>query len=483
MEYIKKPIRGAGGGKDGGGGAAGGVEDPNTLHSTGNAQIIDLVSEGEIEGLVDGAKSIFFDDTPLQDSAGNYNFEDVVWDERKGGQGQAYIPGFESVGSQKAVGIKIEKSGATPTGVIRTLTNSNMDAIRVSMYTNTFAHTEDNGDTHGTSVEYEISFQVDNSGSWITQGTFTKEGKTTARYDWSHRFPIPASWKTAGFTQVAIRLKRLTDDSEDQTLRNDIYWHTHTEIIDNKFSYPNSALMGIKLDAKQFGHVPRRGYEIKGVKVKVPSNYTPYDPNVTQVGDFLYDSIWNGTFDVKWTCNPAWIYYDILTNDRYGLGQFLDDYNIDKWSLYQIARYCDAVDDDGKYVGVPSGFMDGATTKVEPRFACNLYLQGANEAYKVLSDLASIFRGLVYWDQGLVSAIQDSPKLPVFHFTESNVLGGDFTYTGSSKKARHNVVLVTWNDPANGYKQTVEYVEDREGIQRYGMVEKSVIAFGCFQYM
>ena len=479
MEYIKKPIRGAGGGKDGGGGAAGGVEDPNTLHSTGNAQIIDLVSEGEIEGLVDGAKSIFFDDTPLQDSAGNYNFEDVVWDERKGGQGQAYIPGFESVGSQKAVGIKIEKSGATPTGVIRTLTNSNMDAIRVSMYTNTFAHTEDNGDTHGTSVEYEISFQVDNSGSWITQGTFTKEGKTTARYDWSHRFPIPASWKTAGFTQVAIRLKRLTDDSEDQTLRNDIYWHTHTEIIDNKFSYPNSALMGIKLDAKQFGHVPRRGYEIKGVKVKVPSNYTPYDPNVTQVGDFLYDSIWNGTFDVKWTCNPAWIYYDILTNDRYGLGQFLDDYNIDKWSLYQIARYCDAVDDDGKYVGVPSGFMDGATTKVEPRFACNLYLQGANEAYKVLSDLASIFRGLVYWDQGLVSAIQDSPKLPVFHFTESNVLGGDFTYTGSSKKARHNVVLVTWNDPANGYKQTVEYVEDREGIQRYGMVEKSVIAFGC----
>ena len=478
MEYIKKPIRGAGGGKGGGGGSAP-TEDPNTLHSTGSAQVIDLVSEGEIEGLVDGAKSIFFDDTPLQDSAGNYNFEDVVWDARQGAQGQAYIPGFESVGTQKAVGIKIENSGATPGGVIRTLTNSNMDAIRVSLYTNTFSHQEDTGDIHGTKVEYEISFQVDNSGSWVTQGTFTKEGKTTARYDWSHRFDIPASWKTAGFSQVAIRIKRLTEDSDSQVIRNDIFWHTHTEIIDNKFSYPNSALMGIRLDAKQFGHVPRRGYEIKGVKVKVPSNYTPYDPNSTQVGDFLYSSIWDGTFDVKWTCNPAWVYYDLLTNDRYGLGQYLDDYNIDKWALYQIARYCDAVDDNGKYVGVPSGFMDGTTTKVEPRFACNLYLQGANEAYKVLNDLASIFRGLVYWDQGLVSAIQDSPKLPVFHFTESNVLGGDFTYTGSSKKARHNVVLVTWNDPANGYKQTVEYVEDREGIQRYGMVEKSVIAFGC----
>jgi len=479
MEYTKKIIRGAGGGKGGGGGRAA-VEDPNNMHSTGTAKLIDLVSEGEIEGLVNGAKSIFFDDTPLKNANGDWNFEDVVWEERQGSQGQGYIPGFESVGNQKSVGTRVQKDGSTPNGVIRTLTNSNMDAIRVSLYTNNFSNQDKStGDVHGSSVEYQIDFQVDNSGSWVSQGTFTKTGKTTARYDWAHRFPIPDSWKTAGFNQVSVRVKRLTEDSDSQAINNDIYWNTYTEIIDNKFTYPNSALVGIQLDAKQFGHVPRRGYEIKGVKVKVPSNYTPYDPNSTQVGDFLYSSIWDGTFDVKWTMNPAWIYYDLLTNDRYGLGQFLDEYYIDKWALYTIARYCDSVDDNGQYVGVPSGFMDGNTTKMEPRFTCNLYLQGANEAYKVLNDLASVFRGLVYWDEGLVSAIQDAPKLPVFHFTEANVIDGNFAYTGSSKKARHNVVLVTWNDPANGYKQTIEYVEDREGIQRYGMVEKSVIAFGC----
>ena len=520
-------IRGALGG-DGGEGTAP-VEEDNTLFSTATASVLDLVSEGEIEGLVNGAKSIFFDGTPLKDTQGNWNYRDVSWQEEKGTQSNRVIPGFETTATQVSVNQMVEQDGATPLGVIRTITSANMDAIRVSMYTPSFVYVDnETGDQRSTTVRYTIELKPNIYEDWIpypgVDEYYQKEGKITTRYDWNHKFPIPLEWKAdVDFNSVQVRVKRLTADStnddkekyeedvaeyearldewieaagflgtvvqptapnpddynkESTSIQNKIYWGSYSSIIENKFSYPNSAIMGIRLDARQFGHVPVRGYEIRGVKVRVPSNYNPYDPEADNT--VLYNGIWDGSFDIKWTMNPAWIYYDLLTNPRYGLGEFLTELHIDKWSLYTIGRYCDAVNEEGRFVGLPSGFVDNEGVDVmEPRFTCNLYLQGANEAYKVLQDIASVFRGLVYWDQGLVSAIQDRPKSPVFQFSESNVIGGNFSYTGSSKKARHTVVLVTWNDPEDGYKQAIEYVEDRDGVIRYGVVEKSIVAFGC----
>lgn len=529
-EVMQTPtiIRGALGGPGGEGSAP--VEEDNTLFSTATASVLDLVSEGEIEGLVNGAKSIFFDGTPLKDTQGNWNYRDVSWQEEKGTQSNRVIPGFESTATQVSVNQMVENDGGTPLGVIRTVHAGNMDALRVSMYTPFFQYTDnDTGDRRATTVRYTIELKPNIYEDWVPYPGvgeyYQKQGKITTRYDWSHKFDIPKEWKAdTDFNSVQVRVKRLTEDStnddkekydadveeyeknleayealepvfaansvrptapnpdkynkKNSSIQNTIYWGTYSSIIENKFSYPNSAILGVRLDARQFGHVPVRGYEIRGLKVRVPSNYTPYDPEAENT--VLYNGIWDGSFDIKWTMNPAWIYYDLLTNSRYGLGEFLTEQHIDKWSLYTIGRYCDAVNEEGTFTGLPSGFVDSDGADImEPRFTCNLYLQGANEAFKVLQDIASVFRGLVYWDQGLVSAIQDRPKSPVFQFSESNVIGGNFSYAGSSKKARHTVVLVTWNDPENGYAQAIEYVEDRDGVIRYGVIEKSIVAFGC----
>jgi predicted phage tail protein len=300
-----------------------------------------------------------------------------------------------------------------------------------------------------------------------------------------------------------------------------LYFNSYTKIIDNKLRYPNSAIIASQFDARQFTSIPNRAYEIKGVKIKVPSNYTPYDPGhctlsgyrrkdrCTQaggewiqgtcsdsdyttkttclaasntwtgsgaVGDNLYSGSWDGTFDIAWTCNPAWILYDLCTDERYGLGKWLSASQMDKWSLYEIGKYCDAVDSSGNFVGVDDGW-----TNKEARFACNLYLQGREEAFKVLNDISSIFRGMIYWQQGQISAVQDAPKDPVMNFSDANVINGTFTYEGTSRKQRHNVAHVTWNNPEDFYRQNVEYVEDAPGIlvANNQIFSTDVIAVGC----
>lgn len=449
-------IRGAGGGGGGkgrGGGGGGGssrvpTEAPDSLRSRAFARVIDCVSEGEIDGLVNGARSIYLDDTPLQAADGSYNFGGVTVVTRNGTQSQAYIPGFAAVESEIAVATEIKASAP----VVRSISNTSISAVRVTVSVPGLTYQNPStGDLTGTSVELAIDIN-NNSGGWQEVKRDTISGKTTSRYQRSYRIdlPAPGPWQ--------IRVRRLTPDSTTSNLRNQTYWDSYTEIIDAKLRYPNSALVAIQIDASQFNRIPRRGYDIRGLRVKVPANYDPTTRS--------YSGTWDGTFKIAWTDNPAWCFYDLLTNTRYGLGAYLDPSQVDKWALYEIARYCDEL--------VPDGFGG-----VEPRFTCNLYLQTRQEAYTVIQQMAAIFRGMAWWSQGAIAAVADMPADPVALFTEANVIDGTFTYSGSSLKQRHTVALVTWNDPADMYRQKVEYVEDVEGIRQWGVRETEIVAVGC----
>jgi predicted phage tail protein len=508
-------IRGAGGG-----GSTAPVEDDDTLFSDSKASVIDLLSEGEIVGLLSAQKSIYLNETPLQDSAGNSNFDDVSYQTRPGTNSQDSIPGF--VGTENSVGVNV-KVTKTAGAVEKTFSSTTVDAVRVILNTPALLDGDnDNGDLHGSTVSFKIYRDKNNEGNWVEHIADSFTGKTSSKYERAYRLDIPQSWKSAGFTSISIKVERTSDDADDTAkIQNELYFNSYTKIIDNKLRYPNSAIIASQFDARQFTSIPNRAYEIKGVKIKVPSNYTPYDPGhctlsgyrrkdrCTQaggewiqgtcsdsdyttkttclaasntwtgsgaVGDNLYSGSWDGTFDIAWTCNPAWILYDLCTDERYGLGKWLSASQMDKWSLYEIGKYCDAVDSSGNFVGVDDGW-----TNKEARFACNLYLQGREEAFKVLNDISSIFRGMIYWQQGQISAVQDAPKDPVMNFSDANVINGTFTYEGTSRKQRHNVAHVTWNNPEDFYRQNVEYVEDAPGIlvANNQIFSTDVIAVGC----
>lgn len=445
-------IRGAGGGGGKGGGGSSKsrapIESPDSLRSRQYARVIDLVSEGEIVGLVDGLKSVYLDDTPIQSPDGTVNFSGVVLETRPGTQSQAYIPGFPSVEAEVSVSTEVLYA----TSVTRSISNVNADAVRVTVSVPRLSYQNlSNGDLSGTYVSLAIDVQTD-GGGYVQALTDTISGKTTSRYQRSYRIELP------GDGPWDIRVRRLTADSTQSNLANATWWDSYTEIIDSKLRYPNSALVGLAVDAEQFRAIPRRGYEIKGLKVRIPSNY---DPDTR-----AYTGVWDGTFDVAWTDNPAWCFYDLLTSERYGLGAFLDEAQIDKWSLYTIGQYCDALVDDG---------FGGQ----EPRFTCNLYLQTRAEAYGVINAFASVFRGMVYWAGGAVAPVQDAPQDVAAMFAPANVVGGQFQYQGSSAKARHTVALVSWNDPDDRYRQKIEYVEDPDGIARYGVIQTEILAVGC----
>lgn len=454
---MNKKIKGSGGGgKAGGSSGRVAQESPDSLRSIAYAQVLDLVSEGEIEGLANGLKSVYFNNTPLQNEDNTYNFTDTAVTLVNGTQSQDYIAGFPAVENENIVGVQIEKSGS---GIVRQITNSEVDAVRIRISVPALSsQNTTNGDISGTTVQYAIDVQS-NGGGYIPQvispdgsTTATISGKTTSKYERSHRIALigDAPWD--------IRVRRLTDDSTSSALQNKTYFESYTEIIDGKFRYPNSAIVGVRVDASQFSNIPTRAYDLKLLKVKVPTNYNP----ITRV----YSGIWDGTFKVAWTDNPAWCFYDLITNTRYGLGDFIDSSQIDKWVLYSISQYCDELVDDGK----------GGT---EPRYTCNIYLQNREEAYTVINSMASIFKGMPYWSSGSLTLGFDAPADPEYQFTNSNVVDGAFSYSGSSLKARHTVALVTWNDPEDNYKQKVEYVEDADSIARYGIVQTEVVAVGC----
>lgn len=441
-------IGAGGGGKSGGGSARVAQEAADSLRSKAYARVVDLVCEGEIEGLVQGLESVFLDDTPIQNADGSYNFSGVTLESRPGTQQQGYIPGFASVENEVSVGV--ECKFAQP--VVRSITDPDVDAARlkVSMPALTLQDTT-NGDLNGTSVSYAIDVQSAGSG-FVQVITDTVSGKTTSRYQRSYYVPLP------GTGPWDVRLRRLTEDATQSSLQNKTFLDSYTEVIESKLRYPNSALMALRVDASQFNAIPRRSYDLKLLRVRVPNNYVPETRS--------YTGIWDGTFKVAWTDNPAWCFYDLVTNTRYGLGNYIPESQVDKWALYRVARYCDEL--------VPDGL--GAH---EPRFTCNLYLQTREQAYKVVQDMASVFRGMAYWSGGAITVTQDAPQDPVYQFTSANVIDGEFAYQGSSAKARHTVALVSWVDPEDFYRQKVEYVEDVAGIARYGVVQADVVAMGC----
>lgn len=450
MMSEEQIIAGAGGGKSGGSG--GGLkEEPDTLKSNAYAQVLDLVCEGEIVGLVDGLKSIYLDDVPIQNPDGSNNFTGVTYTSTTGTQSQGVISGFDQVRNEISVGVEVKIS----TGPVeKAITNTNVTSVIVTVQIPSLTFMSSDGNLGGTNVSYAIDVQT-NGGGWVEKINDTVSGKTTSAYQRQYRINLPAG------TTRDIRLRRITADSTSSQLNNKTFFFSYTEVIDAKLTYPNSALVAVKVEASQFRSIPRRGYDMKLLKIRIPTNAT-----VRSDGSLAYSGSWDGLFQVAWTSCPAWAYYDLLTTDRYGLGAYVDASQVDKWSLYTISRYCNEL--------VSDGF--GGT---EPRFSCNVWINTRQDAFKLLSDFTSCFRGLAYWGTGSVTAVQDAPKDPSYLFTNSNVIDGLFTYQGSSAKARHTVALVTWNDPDDMFRQKVEYVEDTVGIARYGVIETQVVAFGC----
>lgn len=425
------------------------VESPDSLASIAYANVLDLVSEGEIEGLVNGTGSIYLNETPVTNADGSFNFPQMTVQTRNGTQDQGYIPGFPSVENETPVNIPLTFTQPW----VRALTNTQLSAVRVRISTPRM--TEQNGttgDTTGSVVDYRIDLMA-GSGSFNTVVNGSLRGKTTSLYERSHRIELPPS--ANGWT---LRITRLTADSTSGLISNSTNVVSFTEIIDAKFKYPNSALMGMKFDASQFGTTPTRAYHLRGVRIKVPFNYDPVART--------YSGVWNGTFKVAYSNNPAWIYYDLLLNDRYGLGDLVKSFQVDRYELYRIAQYCDQPVSNGK----------GGT---EPRFTCNLYLQQRADALKVIQDIAAIFRGMSYWGSSQVFASADMPEDPTYTYTNANVIDGNFEYVGTGSKSRYSVALVSWCDPTDFYRAKVEYVEDRDQMAIFGHRQTEIAGIGC----
>jgi hypothetical protein len=441
-----------GGGKGGGGGAA---RTPTTardsLDSTQYAQLIDLISEGEIVGLKDGFKSIFLDNTPLQNPDGSFNFQNVTIYTRNGTQNQDAIPFAGVVEDERPVGVTVRNDGA----VTRTITDSQTEAVRVTITVPRLERITNEGDTVGESVRLQIAIQY-NGGGYTTVIDDTISGRSGDLYQRDYLVGL------AGAFPVDVRVTRITPDSNDLRLANEFSWSSYTEIIYVKIAYPNSALVGIRIDAEQFSNIPRRSYRVRGIKVAVPSNATVDQTN----GRITYAGVWNGTFGAaQWTSDPAWILWDLLTSARYGFGEHIIPASLDKWAFFSASQYASELVLDGF-----GGY--------EPRFSCNTNIQTQEDAYKLINDMCSVFRVMPYWGLGSLTVSQDKPVDPAYLFTLANVTEEGFSYSNSSLKTRPNVAVVSYLDLE--LRDTVfEVVEDAENIAKYGVIKTEISAFAC----
>ena len=427
-------------GKGGGGGHTP-VEAKETSRSKQLVKIIDVISDGEVEGLADGMKSVYFDNTPVQNKDGSYNFNNVQLEGRVGSQVQDVIAGFNTSEKEVSVGTQVRKN----LPITRTVTDNKVSRLRLTIGVQSLFSQNENGDTNGTTVELVITIGSQSYPVSIS-------GKYSSQYLQQHTFD---NLPQVPFT---VKVERVTEDSKSQRLQNNTVWSSYTEIIDTEFTYPNTALIGVKFDSEYFSNIPSRTYDLLGLRVKVPSNY---DTRTRK-----YTGMWDGTFKTDWTDNPAWILYDVVTSKRYGLGNRLGEFGADKWALYQVSQYCDQL--------VPDGFGGQ-----EPRFACNAWLTEQRSAYDVINDICSIFRAMPVWNGQQLTVVMDRPSDPVWTYTNANVEKGEFNYTFSAKKARHNAIQVEYADKDNGYEKAIEYVSDDESIRRNGLNVKKITAFGC----
>lgn len=416
--------------------------------SISRVKILYGVSEGEIEGLVNGPASIKLEGTPLVDENGKSNFDGVEWDFRSGTNDQEYIKGFPDVSNEIGVGVELREG----TPFVRAFNNTQLSAIRVRLKWGRLAKTNaDNGDVSGVKIDYAIDLQTD--GGSYTEVIKTKiEDKTSAGYERTHRIDLPRA--TKGWQ---IRVRRLTPNSDSDLIQDDMFVDAVAEVIDVKLRYPNTALIGLQYNAETFSSVAKMSALLRGRKIKIPVNYDP----VTR----KYTGLWNGLFKVAYSNNPAWIYYDLLTQWRYGLGDRIDASMIDKWTLYSLGQYCDQMVDDGQ-------------GGVEPRFTCNVYLQTQADAYQVLSNLAGLFRSLSFWNGEKIVLSADLPQDPVYTFTAANVIKGEFRYTGTRARDRHTLARVAWDNPANGFNTEYEFVRDEKAMAKFGVNVLELNGFG-----
>jgi predicted phage tail protein len=478
------------------------VEDPESLRSRSSADIVAVLSEGEILGFepgIDPLTRIYLDNIPIKNIDGSFNYtitnfytgsselasgkgslipsisasipglirgnatsqvDSVVLDYRVGTQSQSPMPGFDNVKAEQSVGVRVTQAQGS---VSRTTIASNWNRIRVRVGVGAlFYVNKDNGDVKGTSVAFTVKIRPhgDESGLFVDE-TKTISGKSRGAVDFEYEYEMQ------GTGPWVVTIQRITPDPTTTGLTDDFYFKAIVGYIDSSFRYPNTALLGLKIGAESFTRVPAIGAELLGVKIKVPTNYDPFTRT--------YQGIWNGTFKTEWSNNPAWIFYDLLTDPRYGAGEFISESQVDRYSLFSIAQYCDELVPDGK----------GGR---EPRMTFNAYVTDRGEAYEVLNSMAAAFRGMLYFSEGVVVGIQDKPKPVTKIFSPSNVIqkteeSGEvsepcFSYEGTARRARKTVALISWNDPNDQYSSKIEYVEDRDGIERYGYRETEIRAFG-----
>ena len=426
------------------------TEQPDDLQSVAKAKILVALGEGEFAGQLT-AKDIYLDGTALENSDGSQNFSGVTWEFRPGTQAQDYIQGIPGTENEISVGTEV----SSETAWTHTFTNTQLSAVRLRLKWPTLFKQQDNGDLVGYSINYVVELQTD-GGSWQKVLDTNVTGKTTSGYERSHRIDLPKAGST-----WTIRLRKITADANSAKIGDTMTLQSYTEVIDAKLRYPNTALLYIEFDSSQFnGSIPQIACEPRGRVIRVPDTYDPETRT--------YSGTWLGTFKWAWTDNPAWIFYDLVVSDRFGLGDRLTTANIDKWTLYQVAQYCDQMVPDGK---------GGSGT--EPRYTCNVYIQERNDAYTVLRDFAAIFRGMTYWGDDQIVALADMPRDVDFTYTHANVIDGRFTYSSSTTKNRYTNALVSWSDPDNAYSDAMEPVFEQALVSRYGFNQLEITAIGC----
>lgn len=439
------------GAKGGGGGGHTPTESPDSLLSESTAKILLAISEGEIAGGLDDTR-IFLDDTPIGNADGTKNFEGVTWEFRPGSEHQEYIQGIPSVDSETSVGLELKDDQP----YVRSINNTQLSAVRIRLSVPQLFQQHDNGDTTGYRIEYAIDLSTDGVGyNEVLRSAF--DGKTTSEYQRTHRVDLPKA-----NTGWQIRVRRLTKNQNTARIADKVTISAVTDVIDAKLRYPNTALLFITFNARQFNNrIPKISVRPKGgLLIKVPTNYDPINR--------VYSGVWDGTFKLAATNNPAWVFYDLVLNNRYGCGDRIKASQIEKWDLYKIAQYCDEL--------VPDGH--GGDGK-EPRFLCDVYIQSQESAYQVLRDIAAIFRGMTFWADNKVNVVADMPDSIFRTFTNANIVGGKPTYSGGSQQNRYTQALVSYTDTNNHSNDAIEAVADIKLQRRYGVRKTEISAIGC----